>query len=298
MARFTKDEMLDELRTIFLYEADHIAMGASEEAAEHFIGTKLCSEEREREFLHLSPSRVDLSRFRISRTFAQAYDFAFEPGISKSLDEEVQDLLVFMDGTPRAGGQSISAGETHRFMTPDGFCQTVTDAAFARWKLEIVRHGEFTTRELALLANMTEGAVRNAMADKGENALKAIPGSKPVQASYDEARRWLSGRRGFRATPERLRDDPHLREKLASLQTAAELGDMIRRHRVVFGPSLSPALGEWSEEEIGLWETGRFEFDRARAEDLARGLDLDVPLFVGKALEVSLRRDANQGGQP
>ncbi len=38
MTRFTKEEMLSELRTIFLFEADHILLGAGEQAALGFIG--------------------------------------------------------------------------------------------------------------------------------------------------------------------------------------------------------------------------------------------------------------------
>ena len=36
--RFTKIEMLNELKTIFLFEADHIASGAGHEQATAFIG--------------------------------------------------------------------------------------------------------------------------------------------------------------------------------------------------------------------------------------------------------------------
>ncbi|MGW9819335.1 hypothetical protein ACUXK4_001899 [Methylorubrum extorquens] len=292
MARFAMEQMLDELRTIFLYEADHIAMGAGEEAAERFLGTRLREEESEDEFCNLSPGRVDLSRFKISKTFERAYGFVFEPGLTNALDEEVQDLLVFMQGTPRVGGRTGSAGVTHAFMGPDGFCQTITDAAYARWKLEVVERGEFTTRELALLANMSEGAVRNAMADKDEGGLRAIPGSKPVQVEFEEAKRWLAGRRGFKPTPFRLRDDPNLRSRFSSVQTAEELGELIRRIRGQFEPILSSSLKAWSATEMASWETGSFAFDAGRAAELATGLDIDVPLFVGKALEVSLRRDA------
>ena len=186
----------------------------------------------------------------------------------------------------------MSAGEMHRFMTPDGFCKTVQEMAFARWKLEIEEIGPFSTRELALLANMSEGAVRNAMADKDEGRLKVISGSKPVEVEHDEAKRWLIGRRGFVPTPSRLRDDPNLREKLSSIQTAVELGDMIRRHRLVFKSLMSPSLLEWPVDELSAWENGSFVFDAVRAQDLASGLDLDVPVFAGKALEVALRRDA------
>src|SRR5260221_171532 len=134
MVDFTKEQMLDELRTIFLFEADHILLGAGEEMAAHFIGFPVGEES---EFCFQAPSKVDLSRFkRIPGSLDRGYDYAFRPSVLNSLGEhEVQDLSVFMKSVPRAGGV-VSGGETHRFMTPDGYCQTGADAAHARWKLE------------------------------------------------------------------------------------------------------------------------------------------------------------------
>jgi hypothetical protein len=292
---FSKDELLDELRTIFLFEADHILLGAGEEAAAHFIGFPVGGEG---EYFHEAPRKVDLSRFQIAGSFDRGYDYAFRPSILNHLGEhEPQDLVVFMLGVPRTGGIS-SGGETHRFMTPDGYCQMVADAVQARWKLEWDSAGtagnEFTPRELALLANMTEGAVRNAIADKSENRLHPISGTKnPIRIRHDEAWRWLSGRRGFIPSPKRPSEDRFLTEYLRDLQSSERLGDLLsRRLRDVYGSPqrASSALG-WSEDEINQWMNGSFQFDAERAGQLAQTLELDVPFFVGKALEVSLRRN-------
>lgn len=300
MSRFTKEQMLDELRTIFLFEADHILMGAGSEMAERFIGFPTGEQH---EYCHMPPSMVDLSRFEIASVFEQGYDYAFRPSVLNSLEEHrVQDLNTFMLGAPRAGGIS-SGGETHAYMTPDGFCQTTVDTVFARWKLEWEAHGghTFTTRELALLANMTEGAVRNALADKSENGLRAIPGSKPVSVEHDEALRWLHQRRGFVPSPTRARDDRFLIEHLKEVATPEALGQIVWKRilpvvdRSVFA---EPGKIQWTKEEIDAWCRGTFEFDADRARELAEALDIDPPLFVGKALEVSMRRNAlaSEGG--
>lgn len=301
MDRFTKYEMLDELRTIFLFEADHIVLGAGPNMAEQFIGFP-----NERgEYCHMDPSLVDLRRFNITHVFDRGYDCAFRPSLINILDGgEVQDLVAFMDGTPRIGGVS-SAGETHRFMNPDGFCRTVADAVHARWKLEWDSVGRgshtFTTRELALLANMTEGAVRNGMADKGENGLRVIPGSKPVQVEYNEAKRWLSARRGFVPTPQQPHLDTVLHEDLASIKTPEEFASFVRNLSYYYGEQ-RPGVGRAIDsvlalDEIEHWfDFGTFVFDPDKARRLADALDLDVPSFVGKALEVSLRRDAAAKG--
>lgn len=292
MGRFTKDQVLDELRTIFLYEADHVLISSGSAKAEAFIGFP--AGERG-EYLNEPVKRVDLALFApAADLFERAYEFAFNRSrLNRFGEHEVQDLLVFMDGTPRAGGIR-SGGEMHRFMTPDGYCRMVADAAFARWKLEWKgdESETFTTRELALLANVTDGAVRMAISDKGENRLKSIPGSKPVAVEFNEAKRWLSGRRGFTPWPDRPADDIFFARALRDAETPKAFGRLI--HQVAdFRPpeQLAEKLG-WTVDEIKVWFDGTFAFDTDRARQLAQSLDLDIPLFVGKALEVSLRAAA------
>lgn len=299
MARFTKEYLLNELRIIFLFEADHIAIGAGEAAAENFIGIPMPADGQ---YCFESPEKVELQRFSIADKFLRGYDIAFAPSVLIAFDgSEFQDLIVFMNGTPRVGGIG-AGGETHRFMTPDGYCQMTADAAFARWKLEWDESGvgshTFTTRELALLSNMTEGAVRNALADKTENGLRAIPASKPVSVEHDEALRWLRGRRGFVPLPKRASEDHFLTEHLRDIRSPEALGKIIgRRFWTAFGsPEAAPDALGWSIDETERWCDGSFRFDEARARQLAHALDLDVPLFVGKALEVSLRRNTTSHG--
>ncbi len=302
MARFPKSEMLNELRTIFLFEADHILMGSGPEVAAQFIGF----DPESNEYCHLSPERVDLSRFSIAGSFERGYDYAFRPSLLNTLGEgEVQDLVVFMLGTPRAGGIS-SGGETHAFMTPEGLCQRVADTVLARWKLEWDPVGagshSFTTRELALLADMTEGAVRNALADKSENGLQAIPGSKnPVIVEHAEASRWLSGRRGFIPSPDLPSSDRFLTEYLQSIRSSEALGQFIAQ-RLRQTPSATAdeqSVLDRSRADIDKWIAGSQTFNEQEARVLAEALGFEVPLFVGKALEVILRRDLslNNGGK-
>lgn len=290
MSAFTKEKMLDELRTVFLFEADHIRLGAGDNAAEAFIGFAIGEESG---YPPMDPALVDLSRFAIAAAFERGYDFAFRPSVLNTMGEhEVQDLNSFMHGAPRASAD----GDTHAFMTSAGLCQTVADAVFARWKLEWEKIGPFTTRELALLANMTEGAIRNALADKSDAGLRAIPGSKnPVKVEHAEALRWLRGRRGFIPTPDRPIDDRFLREHLRDLESAEALGSLVgRRILDVFGSSgQAPAALGWTPERVAEWMEGRQAFDEAEAMSLANRLGFDAPAFTGKALEVIRRRDTS-----
>ncbi|WP_334399107.1 hypothetical protein [Bradyrhizobium sp. AZCC 2289] len=283
--------MLTELKVIFLFEADHVLISSGDAKAEAFIGFPVGDEG---EYVHQSPSKVDLSLFSyITGSFERGYDFAFNRSRLNTFQEhEVQDLLAFMEGTPRIGGVS-SAGEMHRFMTPDGFCRMVADAACARWKLEWIAEGSqrFTTRELALLANMTEGAVRMAISDK---SLQAIPGSKPVAVGFNEAKPWLLGRRGFIAWPDRVVEDRFLARAIQDAETPEVLGRLIHQVTDFQAPEkLAEKIG-WTADEIKAWFDGNFVFDLERARHLARVLELDVPMFVGKALEVSERAEGGR----
>ncbi|GAB9163883.1 hypothetical protein BDS110ZK25_70500 [Bradyrhizobium diazoefficiens] len=294
MAEFTKEQMLDELRTIFLFEADHVLISSGAAKAAAFIGFPPGDKG---EYVHEPASKVDLSLFAdITASFERAYEFVFNRSRLNTFGEhEVQDLQVFMEGTPRVGGIS-SGGEMHRFMTPEGCCRAVADAALARWKLEWAgdESAKFTTRELALLANMSEGAVRMAISDKTEARLKTIPGSKPVAVDFAEAKRWLSGRRGFVPWPERAADDRFLARAIRDAETPKEFARLVES--IAGGGAaarLAADLG-WAATDVQPWLDGSFDFDADRAGRIAKALDLDVPLFVGKALEVTLR--SSKGG--
>ena len=317
MNRITKDALRGELRLILLCQADHILITASREAATSFIGFDT-GFHRTYDFMHLQGEcpEVDLDRFAITGLLDKAYDFALTPSLENSIGEtDVTKLITFMNGVPRVGGY----GEARSFTSSNGLCQTIVDTAHARWKLEMERGGTFTARELALLANMSEGAVRNAMSDKSESGLKVIHGSKPAQVDWSDARDWLHGRRGFVPTPTKPSLDETLKARFAAVKTAQELGALIYTHATLLDPDTRHEFEEnefgtyssffevdracgglarlgWSESEYAAWIRGTFEFDTRKATDLAKALDFDVPAFAAKALEVSLRRDAEIEG--
>lgn len=290
---FTKVQMLGELKIIYLFKADDLALSYGDDHAQSLMGFK--PSEGRHDYCQEDPDKVDLSRFPITPQISTAYDFAFRPSILNGAltSDQVQDLLQFRANFPTSGGVFL-AGETHDFMTPEGKCWTCIDALFARWKLEWEPGAEdrFTIRELALLADMTEGAVRNALADKGESSLRAIPASKPLSVDYEEAKRWLAGRRGFIPTPKRASDDRFLLRQLANTRTADAFSKLLRqllldRHQTL--KTAGMALG-WDEAEVETWCRGTFAFDLDKVTALSRVVGVELPLLAGKALELWLRR--------
>jgi len=74
----------------------------------------------------------------------------------------------------------------------------------------------FSVRELALLADMSEGAVRNALSAKGVASRRE---ESKVVVEWAEASVWLRKKRGFRPTPDAAHS-PHTDwETAATLKT-------------------------------------------------------------------------------
>lgn len=288
---FPKNDMLDELRTILLFEGDHLILGRGLELAQAFLGF---APDDGSNYCFDPPSKVSLAHFPIASSFDRGYDYAFEPTNPIQIDEsEVQDLIVFMDGVPRIGGTSM-AGILHDYMTPKGLCRRVADTVFARWKLEIEEVDEFTIRELALLANMTEGAVRNAIS---VGDLKTIKRGTSTWIQHPDALAWLSGRKGFVPTPADPDASFGIREALRGAHTATELGGILQSALAAKGipdDELAKAVG-WSEGDRRRWLGGDVARDFRVAATIARLLDIrETDLIEG------LRRVAMEprGQQP
>lgn len=133
------------------------------------------------------------------------------------------------------------------------------------------------------------------MADKSENKLQVIPGTKnPALVEHTEALRWLRGRRGFIPTPDRPRDDCFLTEHLAGIRSVVALGDLVRSRVLATYTSLQAAADalQWQTATLDDWLTGTQTFDTNEAKALAQVLELDPAPFLGKTLEVTFRRDS------
>ena len=297
MAQFTKDQLGTEIASILILQAYQSYLCSGREAAAwEFLG--IVPKEPYESINEVDPARVDLDRFPIAASVFGCYDYAFHPTGDDRFDpSESSTVADFLAGMPREDFNGMLSAFPN-YMGPPSLCAdalTVADArsALDGWGEDIT--SDLSIRQVALLADMTEGAVRNALAQKGDAGLKAIPKSKPVRIEVDEARRWLAGRRGFRPTPKEPSDDPILNERLRGFERMAQLADFIERHAVRTHGSpdaLADGLG-WPMDELARCGEGTFAFDPERAMALGTAIGADGPTFVGKALELSLRRDAS-----
>ena len=281
MSRPSLSDLRLELAATLIVQAKHIVLVTdSPDQGEAFLG---CDPEE------TNAEAVDLSRFPIAAEIEALHAYAFAPTGDDLYDvNALHGMAHFLSSLPREDWD----GSVHGFPS-QGYpsaMSDVLDAASARAAIdgqEETWTDELSIRQLALLADITEGAVRNALSQSGAAGLTAVAGAKPVRISLEEARRWLPGRRGFRPTPTGPSDDPVLNERLRGFDRMEQLTDFISRHAVRRQGS-AEALGA----DAAAWLDGSYTFDAAAARDIAETIGADVPTFVGKALELALRRDA------
>lgn len=281
MSRPTLSDVRLELAASLIVQARHIVLVTdSPEKGETFLG---CDPDDAR------PDRIDLSRFPVAAQIEALHAYAFAPTGDDLYDvNALHGIAHVLSGLPREdwdGSVHGFPGQGHPSAMSD-----VLDAACARAAID-GQEGTWTddlsVRQLALLADMTEGAVRNAISQGGAAGLTAVPGTKPVRISLDEARRWLPGRRGFRPTPTGPSDDPVMNERLRAFARMEQFTDFVARHatrRLGSAEALGPDAAGWLD--------GSYIFDAAAAGRVADAIGADRPTFVGKALELALRRDA------
>lgn len=275
---FTKDAMASELKEILLIQGSQIAHAARDEAALAFLGFAV----------EFSPGRtldagdakrIDLERFAAWSIMSAAYDYAFQVGRSWGYGEsDHHAVLAFCGGvTPEA-----SSGEVSPFQAPDSKCRHTADLAIGRYLLEAGYGGKLSVRHLALLADMSEAAVRNSLSAEKIRA--------PVEAST--ALKWLQGRKGFVRT--RIEDNrqafwaAHTR----SLLQASRFGEGLRT--ILTDLRLAPEqvaknAGVPTDMVAGLMRDAKVELQVELLVKLAVALEVDVPHFVGQATEAILR---------
>ena len=286
MTPFSKEEMASELREILFVQASQIAHAGFKQVAVQFIGfefefSPVCTPTES------DLARVDLTRFSASGYLSTAYDYAFQVGQSWAFSEsDNHDIIAFGGGvTPEA-----SYGDQSPYLSPDSRCRHVIDMATGRWNLECEDDRDLTIRHLALLAAMTEAAVRNSL-----SAEQIRTRGKPAALARDMALNWLKARKGFVETrrEENQREfwSAHTRSLLAAAHLPAGIKTLLGEL------SLTPeALAEKSDVSaavIAAFLAGQIDVsDLAPIERLGEALEVDVPYFVGQAVEAALRAKA------
>ena len=151
----------------------------------------------------IDPSKIDLDRFPIAQSLFKFYSYAFYPKSINQYDvEESNRIHEFLSGIPR----DDFSGMLRAFPSEEGpfLCLDTLDVADARASIDgqnVELTPELSVRQIALLADVTEDTIRNALTEQGEGGLRASPKYVPARVEVGEARRWLADHPNFRPTP-------------------------------------------------------------------------------------------------
>tara|TARA_E500000318_G_scaffold107527_1_gene116955 strand:+ start:10234 stop:11160 length:927 start_codon:yes stop_codon:yes gene_type:complete len=277
------DEIHSDLKKILYLEASRIAALRWDEKASEFLGVldeidpdKLLGSEIEPKVLAL----VDLSKFHIAEALDLAYSAQFEKPDEWLLTAvESETLQAFLSTMP----SSDLSGTAPIWLTEEGACIRMARAGVALGKIQAMLYGNvgiqggvfdvfhlFSVRDMAALANMSEGSIRNALVSKKGDRLDKMemPGGQ-VLIDPVEACRWLSERRGYRAHggsirgkdyfPEYVRYDPNKALRWLSLSTYWHSGSVERT---------AAKLG-WSKDQVVDLLGGNFPLDEAEVRKFA-----------------------------
>jgi hypothetical protein len=288
---FSKEEVMDELREVLMGNACQIALSMGrDELAEAYLGISL----EDQSFgsghrLSLEELRkIDLDRFSIARQVGWAFDYAFqigEPSARLMFDEDDwNDIGIFRNGAARIS----YGGEPTPLDRENSHLSHTLDMTLARMALD---HSSWMNiRDLALLANMGEAAVRTSLSAEGIRTE-----GKPAQLSGEVAAEWLSRRRGFVPTlarPERGQAPSPTSSDLLSTKPFSEALTAMMVEASIDVTTLAEAAkvdASWLSALVA-GQSAACVIDALQR--VAAALDADVPLFVGRAVEASLRSEA------
>ena len=286
-----KTTVMNELREVLLGNACQILLSSGEaELAEAYLGMSL-----DEYSLGSMPggfrndiAKIDLTRFHIARKIEAAYDFGLQEGDTKArtafTDDDWNDLEIFSQGAARCS----FGGELTPLAIEDSSLRRTFDMMMARIALR--QDSSLTIRELALLADIGETAVRTALSADGIRTE-----GKPACVSVDIAEPWLRRRRGYVPTLE-------FDSEMITSEIATAIDAFIYRP---FRPALISLM------DLRGIDTQRLAHDANVDEPwldalisgadvscdldalarLATCLEVGVPLFSGRAVEAILARN-------
>lgn len=285
-----KDVVMNELRQVLLGNACQIVLSTGEDIlAETYLGIGL----DEFSIGHMPAScleriaAIDLDRFYIARQVGIAYDFALQLGDPRTRTvftvDDWNDLAIFVEGAARC----TFGGEPTPLTNEDSALRRTLDMALARMNLS---HGlALTIRQLSLLADIGETAVRTSLSADGIHT-----DGRPAQVSAEVAELWLRRRRGF--VPTSASTVPLLLDEVtAAAAVIRERPFDMALLEIVDRQGLdAAALAQRANVDL-VWIRSLMSGDRVVCDiealsRLAASLEIDVPLFVGRAVEAIIGR--------
>ncbi|MDW9386670.1 hypothetical protein GOA99_18630 [Sinorhizobium meliloti] len=278
---FTKDEVLEELKGILYCQASQIALVGNPEMAVVFFGVNVDDWHDSAKADDLA--QVDLTRFDVTRNLQVAYDYAFQTGAYwiYGMEEDIEVAAFGRGVNPWSFEGSLSP-----YLYDDSKVRHVVDMALGRFKLE--QGDDLSIRELALLASMTEAAVRNSLSKESIETQ-----GKPAKVSAETALTWLQGRRGFIQT---RKEETVVQNRILHAKVAfghypfnEALAALVRSEQIDLVEVARKAAVDASDIERILGGE-EYDLDLEMLRRIGEALEIDAPHFVGVAVESAIRK--------
>ena len=186
---FSRHELEDDIRAALLSQAAEIYWIAGPEAANAFIGLKIDVDAVEH---GTQAAQIELKRFNFARVVLNAYESAYRTGAGKLISDDDIDELELMIGAMFSSMSRRYDNPADRRGSP---LRRTMLSAYLRWKMSEGylfdnKLDQSAVENLAILADMSEQAVRNSL---NKEKLSAVKGKLDNRAVI----RWLQNRRDF-----------------------------------------------------------------------------------------------------
>jgi hypothetical protein len=217
---FTFDVALDELRMLIWCTASQVALLGRNDLATEMIEPDAEFGMNENPKDHLT--KINLDAYVATQMVKDAFDFAFQVNDPARFSaDDWGDLTALVGGVHHSW-----SGELSPPWREDSKLRHVADMVLGR--VELLTGGALSIRQLALLANMIEPAVRSSLSTEGIKT-EGRPASLPAV----KALAWLRGRRGFVPTA-----DGQAVQQLVTESTAFEARPFPKalQHLIAAGP--------------------------------------------------------------
>jgi hypothetical protein len=227
----------------------------------------------------------------IAPVMGELYEYAINGRWDESNDwiDFVTDTQAFLFGLRKF---ELMDETSYDWRNALEMCLRIVDIAHARQRLDEGRYLTFV--DLALLANMDEKSVRNASNPKGKDPLKTVSEGSRTYVDSDEAKVWLSRRRGFKPTVFVSNADEERNWLKTGFESPTDFGGFIRSQREKIGisrQSFVAAMGmlKFGEVELENIENGEGQQDLALLYRIALILGVDPKAFIQSFVDMSIR---------
>lgn len=296
---FGIDQLHNELRGIFACMAEQVCVVAGGDAANAFLGLDLY-EEHDGPLDYAFPADrfpdIDPGRFPITEIFEDVHRTVFSPNSDEDLPFEIEEAA--MAAFLRAMPQQKVDGDRPAYLSREGKAVQLAEYAMAVARILRVLWGAYrpgqrlglSAREIALLGQLNEGTVRNAMSGKKAAMKPFVLPDGSAWVPVEVALRWLSERRGYRPRPVPLTHVFGLTPDKSPSWFATAL-----HWNAGSAARIADELG-WDEADVQAALNGEFPQDEFRQRRLAEVCRIDPDAFV-RAVKAFKEHPKNGGGR-